>query len=226
MIKTANQTSAVQSVRAIGSAETQYRLGVPGQWLQLRHRGARRRPRLRRSVSHAGTGTGPWPGHRTEVRLHLCHHQLHQGDREQSGHVHRVRDYGQRPRPRAKPATAASAPMKTRSSSSTRTAAPTAPSPSSSNHSIPHSLPSTSVNGRDLRVPGALCVPAPRAEATLRRCQPTRPCPRAPRQGGRPLQPPGLAPDPLYGALQRHGNEPHRIRHPAAQKARPHALAV
>ena len=86
----ANETSAMQSLRAIYQAQIQYQTNFPSQRLRLLA-GRTRRQHERRSAEPAG-GAVPAgrSGRGTEIRLYVQHRQLHQSHRQQPGHVHLV----------------------------------------------------------------------------------------------------------------------------------------
>ena len=86
----ADETSAIQSLRAIYQAQIQYQTDFPanGFACALTRTG---RQRQRWSAQRTGsTSAAGRSGHRAEVGLHLQHRQLHQGHGQQPGHVHLV----------------------------------------------------------------------------------------------------------------------------------------
>ncbi len=93
LTKQAHETSAIQSVRTIGQAQLQYNSAYPanGFACSLAVLGGDPKSGAPTAQSLAACFAGPCQ--RAEGRVYVCHHQLHQGDGEQSGHGYGVRDY-------------------------------------------------------------------------------------------------------------------------------------
>ncbi len=94
LMKQAHQTSALASIRAIAQAELQYNSTYPANGFACTLIGSRGAARIGSTdgTECADDSTGSGVG--AEGGLHLCHQQLHQGDREQPGYVYVVPDHG------------------------------------------------------------------------------------------------------------------------------------
>ncbi len=86
----ADETSAIQSLRAIYQAQIQYQTNFPCERVRVRIDRAWGQRQLRSTQSHGGAGATGRSSHGPEIGLHVQHHQLQQGHGQQPGHVHLV----------------------------------------------------------------------------------------------------------------------------------------
>ena len=86
----ADETSAIQSLRAIYQAQIQYQTNFPAERLRLFVDRAWRQRQRRSTQPAGGASAAGRSGHGTEVGLYVQHRQLHQGHGEQPGYVHLV----------------------------------------------------------------------------------------------------------------------------------------
>ena len=86
----ANETSAIQSLRAIYEAQIQYQTNYPASGFAPNLGTSGRLLFVRTADSSGRAGARHQSGDRAEERLHLCHRESDKGHGEQSGHVHRL----------------------------------------------------------------------------------------------------------------------------------------
>ncbi len=86
----ADETSAIQSLRAIYQAQIQYQTDFPANGFACALPALGGNASAGPPSATGSTSTAGRPGHRAEVGLHLQHRQLHQGHGQQPGHVHLV----------------------------------------------------------------------------------------------------------------------------------------
>ena len=86
----ANETSAIQSLRAIYQAQIQYQTNYPANGFAPHVGDTGGRSQVGAALSTVGATAARRPDERTEERIHLRHREPHEGYGEQSGYVHRL----------------------------------------------------------------------------------------------------------------------------------------